>query len=204
MYILIYGSDHCRRPAKTEMSARITAVSTICDDDHRSDRGRGTRHRLSVLADDVADAVAAAGGLIFDRVGVGWDVQVFLAERTDQCALRILGVDASELSDGIKPADEWPDAIVVAAELYAHEVRVRRYVGTASRQHCSEVTIWGGDWPATLDPGIGPVEHRLSIAAQAFKVHAMEAAGVTPRTTLSERFRSGKSRFTIAAPLVPS
>jgi len=184
------------KPAKNTVS--------VHDERRRPHRGRATRHRLSVLADDVADAVLAAGGLIFDRVGAGWDVQVFLAARTDERALRILGVDARELTDGITSGNEWPDAIVVAAELYAHEARVRRYVGTASRQHGSEVTIWGGDWPATLDPGIGVVEHRLSTAAQAFKVHAMQAAGVSPRVTSSERFRSGSKRFITATSLVPS
>lgn len=156
------------------------------------------------MADDVADAVSAAGGLIFDRVGAGWDVQVFLAERTDGRALHILGVDARDLSDGITSAAEWPDAIVVAADLYLYEVRVRRYVGTASRQHGSEITVWGGDWPATLNSGIGPVEHRLSLAANAFKRHAMEAAGLAPLPTHTESFRSGKGRLTIAAPSVPS
>jgi hypothetical protein len=174
------------------------------DDLRRTERGRATPHRLCVFADDAADAVTAAGGLIFDRVSAGWDVQVFLAERTDRRPLQILGVYARELAEGIESATVWPDAIVVAAELYAHQVRVRRYVGTASRQHLTEVAIWGGDWPATLDPGIGLVEHRLSLAARAFKVHAMAAAGVPPQLTSSEPFRSGKRRFTIAAPLMPS
>lgn len=165
---------------------------------------RTTKHRLSILADDSADAVTAAGGLIFDRVSAGWEVRVFLAESTDRRPLQILGADARELAEGIESADAWPDAIVVAAELYAHEVRVRRYVGTAARQHCSEVAIWGGEWPATLGCGIGLVEHRLSIAARAFKVHAMAAAGVLPHVTPSEPFRSGKRRSSIAAPLMPA
>jgi hypothetical protein len=167
-----------------------------------ADRGRATRPRMTVLAGDAADVVAEAGGLIFDGVRAGWVVEVYLADSADQRPLRILGVDARELSDGIEPASEWPDAIVVAADLYAHEVRLRRFVGTASRQHCSEVAIWGGDWPATLEPGIGRVEHRLSAAAQAFKVHAMEAAGVAPRLTPTESFHRGKRRFAIAAPFL--
>ena len=190
MYILICESDCCR--------SALTGLLTSLE------RGRATRHRLAVLAADAADAVTAAGGLIFDRVSAGWDVRVFLAECSDPRSLHILGVDARELSEGITSADPWPDAIVVAAELYADEVRVRRYVGTASRHHCSEVAMWGGDWP------------RLWILASA----SSSTSSASPRgpskctrwrprvyrltSRRREPFRHGKRRFTIAAPLVPA
>jgi hypothetical protein len=168
-----------------------------------SDPGRATRHRLTVLACHTADVVSSAGGLVFDRVGGGWEVEVYLAEPADQRPLHILGIDARELSAGLDSFAVWPDAVVVAAELYERDVRVRNYVGAASRQRCTEVAIWGGSWPMGLEPGIGWVEHRLSTAAMAFKPHALEAAGAKPRCGPTERFRSGKRRFTIAAPLLP-
>jgi hypothetical protein len=44
---------------------------------------------LDVVAIDVADAVCAAGGLIFDRVHEGWAVRVFVLDELDRRVLRI-------------------------------------------------------------------------------------------------------------------
>jgi hypothetical protein len=44
------------------------------------------RYRLDVVAATVADAVAAAGGWMFDRVMAGWDVRVMLADAGYGCA----------------------------------------------------------------------------------------------------------------------
>jgi hypothetical protein len=166
--------------------------------------GLATRHRLTVLAWHAADVVSGAGGLVFDRVGGGWAVEVYLAERADQRPLRILGVDARDLSDGFDAPSVWPDALVVAGELYERDVRVRNHFGAASRRRCTEIAIWGGSWPRGLEPGIGRVEHRLSTAAMAFKPYALEAAGAVPRCGPTESFRTGKRRFTLAAPFPTS
>lgn len=61
----------------------MNTVAKACDDRLRqsrtpSKRGRPTPQKLAVLAADVADAVNAAGGLIFDRVSAGWRVEVYL------------------------------------------------------------------------------------------------------------------------------
>jgi hypothetical protein len=159
---------------------------------------------MTVYAGDAAEVVTAAGGLIFDRVGNGWHVDVYLAERADQRPLRILGADTHELSGGSDTAPaEWPDAIVVAAELNERDAQVRNHFGAASRRPDTEVAMWGGDWPISLGAGGGRVEHRLSYAAQAFKVYAMAAAGATPPSVPTESFSSSVRRFTIAVQLLP-
>lgn len=172
-----------------------------------SEGGFAIRHHLMVLATDCADAVAAAGGLIFDRVGAGWDVQIYLEqahEPADDRALQILGIRKRLPTLDIAP-DRWPDFILVSAKMYADNTAVRRLFGVAARRPRTEVAIWGGEWPTGLEPGIGGVEHRLSVAAKAFKSHALTAVGL-PETMASETesFRNGKRRFEIAAPLLPS
>ncbi len=169
----------------------------------RPNRGRATRHRLTVLAADAVDAVTGAGGLIFDRVSSGWEVEVYLATPSDERPLQILGVGSDILPCAYGTPTEWPDALIIAGELYKGNTNVRRFFAAASCSHLTEVAIWGGEWPAELAPGVGRVEHRLSTAARAFKMHAMDAAGVAPQVKPTESFHSGVRRFSIAAPLLP-
>ena len=48
-------------------------------------------YRLDVVSDSLAEAVAHAGGLIFDRRRAGWDVSVTTSDVTPTRALTILG-----------------------------------------------------------------------------------------------------------------
>ena len=43
----------------------------------------------------------------------------------------------------------------------------------------TEVTLWGDACQAELDRCVEPVRHRLSLAARAFKAHALAAAGTS-------------------------
>jgi hypothetical protein len=170
----------------------------------RPNLGWATRHRLTVLAADAIDAVTSAGGLIFDRSSSGWKVDVYLAEPGDERPLLVLGVSSHGLLPGAFPGPtECPDALVIAAGLYKGNKNVRQFFNAASRNHLTEVAIWGGKWPAELASGFGQVEHHLSIAARAFKAHSMDAAGVQPLVEATESFRSGAHQCSIAAPLRP-
>ena len=98
---------------------------------------------------------------------------------------------------------ECPDALVIAGELYTANSNVRRFFDATSRNHCTEVAIWGGKWPAALTSSGRRVEHHLSTAARAFKAHSMNAAGIQPFVEATESFHSGAHLCNIAAPLRP-
>ena len=74
----------------------------------------------------------------------------------------------------------------------------------------TEVTLWGESWPADLDCSVGSVEHRLSVAARAFKAQALAAALESPLSPVdaidnTEFFRSGTPACCpVAADLVPA
>lgn len=167
----------------------------------RAVRGRGTKHRLVVLAGEAPDTIASAGGLIFDRAAAGWDVDVHLPEDIDDRAFRILGVRTSLLRHGADGTSQ-PDCILIAGSLYQEDRTTRRLFQKAATTDGTEAALWGADWPMELGPGIGVVEHRLSLAALAFKSEAMKAAGLTAPCALTEAFHSGNYRAEIAAPLL--
>lgn len=158
-----------------------------------SSRGRATPHKLLVLGVDTADIVSAAGGLVCDSVRAGMQVEVYLETPGDGRALQILGVGASILPDAFAFEPEWPDAVYFAAALHERNRGVRRLITEATRRR-ADVALWGGNWPAGNE-STTCTEHRLSSAAQAFKSHAMKAAGVLPGTAPVESFRRrpGKS-----------
>ena len=168
----------------------------------RPNRFLATRHRLTVLASDAIDAVTGAGGLIFDRASSGWRVGVYLVERGDDRPLHILGVSPQGVLPGALAID-CPDALVIAGELYEANSNVRRFFDATSRNHCTEVAIWGGKWPAALTSSGRRVEHHLSTAARAFKAHSMNAAGIHSLVEAKEPFHSGAHLCNIAAPLRP-
>jgi hypothetical protein len=145
-----------------------------------------------VLAEDTPDAVASAGGLVFDAVRAGWHVDLYLERRADERALRILGVAGRSLSDGLDYEPIWPDALFFAASLHGRVDSVRRLTKAALRRR-TEIATWGQAQPPDLETRVG-VEHRLSRAAQAFKACALEAAGATDHASTIEEFRSGGDR----------
>lgn len=170
------------------------------------------RYRLDVVAPSVEGAVRAAGGWMFDRVMAGWDVRVLVAPGDDDRALQILGADTGDLEDALEiGADgQRPHALAVAADMYGSDARIREGVRQAIASGQTEVTLWGEDWPADLDHGgVDSVEHRLSVAARAFKAQALaalESAGPqTDSVAHIELFRSGtRACCPEAADLVPA
>jgi hypothetical protein len=165
------------------------------------------RYRLDVVAPSVLEVVRCAGGWLFDRVMAGWDVTVLVAADGDDRPLQILGAETADLETALVSgmSGPHPHALAVAAELYRGDPRVREGVRRALESGQTEVTLWGQNWPAELDR-VDSVEHRLSVAARAFKAQALAAASApVDRIEFTEMFRSGTpASCPVAADLVPA
>jgi hypothetical protein len=134
---------------------------------------------MTVVSSSVADVVVSAGGWLYDRRMAGWQVNVLVADRTDERALRILGADVFDLTGDLDAITDDPDraaTLAVAAEVYAADRRVRRFVSTSDRRR-AEVAMWGDT--ATVDENVSAVTYRLTAAARAFKAQALMAADVS-------------------------
>ena len=151
------------------------------------------RYRLHVVAPSVAEAVASAGGLIFDRAMAGWDVTVMVAGEIDDRPIRILGAKAENLSTALASRGEagHPRALAVATDVVAGSEAVRRDLVAACHATTIDILLWGGQCPAELDCEITPVGHQPSVAANIFKAHALAAVGTdTPTDMDAEGFFS--------------
>lgn len=138
------------------------------------------RYRVDVVAPSVADVVRSAGGWLYDRVMVGWDVNALLPQGRNTRPLQILGVRASDLESEFASAREGlaGHGLAVSAEMFATDARVRMKVLKALDCGLTELMLWGEGWPAKVDRQVGAVQHRLSAAARAFKVQALAAAEI--------------------------
>lgn len=144
-----------------------------------------------VAAPCMADVVRCAGGWLFDVVMAGWEALVLTADGADARPLRILGARPLDLETDLAMSVRLPgpNAIAADARLCESDERVRQVVLSAVDSGSAEVRIWGDHWPAALDDELGvPRQHRLSVAAQAFKVQALAAAGLATDDT-TEVFR---------------
>jgi hypothetical protein len=133
---------------------------------------------MTMVASSVADVVASTGGWLCDRRLAGWRVNVLLADRTGERALSILGADVFDLSGDLEAITGDPDraaTLAVAADVYAADRRVRRFVSTSDRRR-AEVAFWGDT--GALRENVSAVAYRPSVAARAFKAQAMIAAGI--------------------------
>lgn len=165
------------------------------------------RYRLDVVAPCVTDVVTFAGGWLFDRVMAGWDVTVLVADLCDDLPLQILGAATKDLESALAEGLDHPrpHALAVATDIYRRDARVRDGVRQALDHGQTEVTLWGEHWPEELNR-IDSVEHRLSVAARAFKARALAAADIsTDAVGRTEIFRSGLApSCPIGADLVPA
>jgi hypothetical protein len=147
-----------------------------------------------VVAPSTVELVRCAGGWLFDRAMAGWDVTVLTADDTDSRPLRILGARAADLEDALASPvpDPRPQAVAVHADLYGSDPRVRRMVLDACDGGPAEVMLWGGRWSAEHG-GVGPLRHRLRVAARAFKAQALAAAAVPSESAeATELFQRGE------------
>ncbi len=139
------------------------------------------RHEMTVVASSVADVVASTGGWLYDRRAAGWQVNVLVADRTGERALRILGADIFDLDGDLEAFGGDPDtggaSLAVAADLYTGDRRVRRLMSSPGSRR-AELALWGDT--ASVPETVCPVVHRLSSAAKAFKTQALMAADLSP------------------------
>ena len=163
------------------------------------------RYRLDVVAPTVLDAVAFAGGWIYDRVMAGWDVTVLIGNDDDARPLEILGAQVRDLESVLEAWEDrpHPQTVAVAADVFDSDPRVHQHVLNALEQGATEVTLWGERLPAELDNSVDSVEHHLSAAARAFKSQALAAANAESAVAHAETFRCGMS-VSVAADLVPA
>jgi hypothetical protein len=153
------------------------------------------RRQLAVIAPSVGEAVRHAGGWLFDLVWAGWDGVVITAEQADPAPARILGARAFDL--GVLRASPLADrsmhAIVVEANLYNCDARVRRLVQQVSCPDLTELMLCGGDLTRSLHDAADSVPYRPSVAARAFKAQAMTVAAVRAEASGDiEMFRRSK------------
>ncbi|OBB00796.1 hypothetical protein A5662_00030 [Mycobacteriaceae bacterium 1482268.1] len=148
---------------------------------------------MTVVASTVGDVVVSAGGWLYDRRMAGWRVNVLVADRTGERALRVLGAEVFDLSGDLEAITDDPDraaTLAVAADVYAADARVRRFVLASDRRR-AEVALWGD--AHSLDDNVSAVSYRLSAAARAFKAQALLAAGLACESALATEalFRCG-------------
>lgn len=124
--------------------------------------------------------VRSSGGWLFDRSTAGWDVAVLVgAADVDPLPLQILGasvVTLDSVAARVDPYRNRPRAFAVADDLYTRDSRIRQGVRGVLTQGDTEVTVWSAA-PFTGSAGHGYLPYRPSVAARAFKLHAMAAAG---------------------------
>jgi hypothetical protein len=123
---------------------------------------------------------------------LGWEVNVLTTDQGDLRALRILGARAHDMDAALMSPvvlGHCLKAIAVAADLYDRDERVRSMVLKVRATPSAEVRLWGDALPAGLD-GAALVRHEPSLAARAFKAHALAAVGIPAAAAAStEAFR---------------
>ncbi|WP_326547189.1 hypothetical protein QGN32_02980 [Mycolicibacterium sp. ND9-15] len=159
------------------MATRLSTDDIVSADCAQAAVGPLKHHRLTILAAGLADVVGLAGGWLFDRARAGWDVNVRVEGCRDVRPLVILGASAVEGPAETVLRDVACDgALAVSTRLLRADSRVRAHVYDLAKGGGAEVMAWGEDWPVELGGRIDAVEHRLSVAARAFKAQALIAA----------------------------
>ncbi|BBX15491.1 hypothetical protein CRI77_23430 [Mycolicibacterium duvalii] len=137
-------------------------------------------YRLDVVSDSLAEAVAHAGGLIFDRRRAGWDVSVTTSDVTLTRALTILGARID--IPGPFTERRGPHTVVWSAATFARS-------GTEpSLTRMRQVLLWGHHADDGLDESLSPAHHTLSSAARAFKRCALQSVGLSAYAEPVEHF----------------
>ncbi|KUH99371.1 hypothetical protein AU188_10385 [Mycobacterium sp. IS-3022] len=140
-----------------------------------------------MLAASLADVVGMAGGWLFDRARAGWDVSVRVEGCRDRRPLMILGANVVDESTETVLSDLPPGvALAVSAQLLSDDPHVRAQVFELVNNGDTEVMAWGDVWPAQLGGHVDATDHRLSVAARAFKARALAAAELAPTVGATE------------------
>jgi hypothetical protein len=138
------------------------------------------RYQMLVLVTDVADAVLNVSGLVADRALQGWDVVAAVVSRVDMDPMRVVGARLSDF-DSICEEPEFAGAIAVAADLLNVRPDVQQFVTSAVRNGESELLVWGAPDSTGIDVSFRLKAYEPSVAARAFKGHALMGVGRAPQ-----------------------
>ncbi|MFW0793878.1 hypothetical protein AAFP30_08710 [Gordonia sp. CPCC 205515] len=155
-------------------------------------RRRPLRHRMAVVAVDPVEALQFTGGWVFDHSLAGWDVSVHVLEEGDPRPCEILGARVFQLQCSLEraEADPWPNALAISGTLLHSHERIRQGASAAMDAGRIDIRLWGNTIPTDLQAGTSPDAHQLSIAAQAFKRRAFDAASLNGnQVSDAEHFR---------------
>jgi len=154
------------------------------------------RYRMAIVAAEPIDVVRHAGGWLFDKTTAGWEVTVLVAEPGDIRPLQILGATVLDMEQSLDAAvhETWPNVVAVASETYRQDARIRDGILNCLDNGFTEVALWGDDLPSELEQRVATANHRVSIAARAFKACALRTAGYPLELVgPTEEFRTGMS-----------
>lgn len=161
------------------MATRLSTDDAVLADEAPTADDPVKPHQLTILAANLPDVVGLAGGWLFDRARAGWDVNVLVEGCRDVRPLAILGANSvDESAEAVLRDVPCDGALAVSAKLLRDDSRVRARVFDLAERGGAEVKAWGDDWPVDLGGRVDAIEHRLSVAARAFKARALAAAEV--------------------------
>ncbi len=174
------------------------APSGACGDDsiplghslHGGTQCARLHYQLYVIGADVADTVRNVAGFMADRARQGWDVTASVLLPSDMRPIQVLGARHENVAV-LTEEHAFVGAIAVAAQLINARPDVRQLVRTAARDGC-ELLVWGADVGPRLDLSLRTEIYTLSLAARAFKSHALQAVGEAPKAAAKhEEFHVG-------------
>jgi hypothetical protein len=134
------------------------------------------RHRLVVFGPNTGQIVRYSGGWLFDRMMAGWDVTAVVADHPDTRALEILGATVVDLEAAMSAPvrGPLPQLVAIDMSLCESDRRIRDGVRSMRQRRAVDLWLWGEN-DNDSDPGLSIVQHRLSLAAKAFKARALAA-----------------------------
>lgn len=135
-------------------------------------------YQLDVVTAEVADAVRAVGGLMFDRGLAGWKVRVVTDDIDHSRALRILGADAdppAHLADAQSRPDRVVRTLVLPVDQFTGDPR-SLVAGSMETEPPAELLLWGRHVSSDVTGLLQPVRYGISSAARRFKEEALRCA----------------------------
>ncbi|MCV7316991.1 hypothetical protein H7J77_15750 [Mycolicibacillus parakoreensis] len=138
------------------------------------------RYRLDVIAVDVADVIASAGGWLYDRVSYGWQVTVAVPGDHDDRPLLILGARTVALDQALvePPGTDPGSALAVGVDALSADPRVEPRVAATLQSGRGELTVWGRRRPTFVGHRVHTTHYTLTSAARVFKAQSLAAAGL--------------------------
>lgn len=152
----------------------------------------GIKPVFAVMSPTVDEAVKAVGGLMFDRAYHGWHVVVATPDGQDLRPLQILGAHTwhADVSALILSGAAWLRGVAMPGNMCAADGPWYAWVIESHRNPALDLRIWDTVAPAAEHGTTSRAHHRLSVAAQAFKLQALAALGDrNPRCDTTELFR---------------